>query len=79
MNQSRNWWVKWLLGVLLWFLFDLFMEAVVFETLGWNGTTKNDWFFILWWTLLFFWFLYGLKRLFRLYKVKNKFFGFVYL
>jgi len=66
MNQSRNWWVKWLLGVLLWFLFDLFMEAVVFEALGWNGTTKNDWFFILWWILLFFWFLYGLKRLFRL-------------
>ena len=65
MNQSRNWFVKWLLGVLLWFLFDLFMEAVVFEALEWNGTTKNDWFFILWWIVLFFWSLYGLKKIFR--------------
>jgi hypothetical protein len=65
MNQSRNWLVKWLLCVLLWFLFDLFMEAVVFEALEWNGTTKNDWFFILWWIVLFFWSLYCLKKIFR--------------
>ena len=65
MNQSRDWFVKWPLGVLLWFLFDLFMEAVVFEALEWNGTTKNDWFFILWWIVLFFWSLYGLKKIFR--------------
>ena len=64
-NQSKNWLIKWLLGVLLWFLFDLFMEAVVFEALDWNGTTKNDWFFILWWIVLFFWFLYGLRKVFR--------------
>lgn len=65
MNQRRNWLIKWLLGVLLWFLFDLFMEAVVFEALEWNGTTKNDWFFILWWIVFFFWLLYGLKKIFR--------------
>ena len=65
MNQSRNWLIKWLLGVLLWFLFDLFMEAVVFEALEWNGTTKNDWFFILWWIVFFFWLLYGIKKTFR--------------
>jgi hypothetical protein len=65
MNQSRNWLIKWLLGVLLWFLFDLFMEAVVFEALEWNGTTKNDWFFILWWSVFFFWLLYGIKKIFR--------------
>lgn len=65
MNQSRNWLIIWLLGVLLWFLFDLFMEAVVFEALEWNGTTKNDWFFILWWIVFFFWLLYGLKKIFR--------------
>jgi len=65
MNKSRNWLIKWLLGVLLWFLFDLFMEAVVFEALEWNDTTKNDWFFILWWSVFFFWFLYGLKKIFR--------------
>lgn len=66
MNQSRNWLIKWLLGVLLWFLFDLLMEAVVFEALEWNGTTKNDWFFILWWIVFFFWLLYGLKKIFRI-------------
>jgi hypothetical protein len=65
MNQSRNWLIIWLLGVLLWFLFDLFMEAVVFEALEWNGTTKNDWFFILWWIVFLFWLLYGLKKIFR--------------
>jgi hypothetical protein len=65
MNQSRNWLFKSLFGVLLWFLFDLFMEAVVFEVLGWNGTTKNNWFFILWWIVLFFWLLYGLRKIFR--------------
>lgn len=65
MNQSRKWIVKWFLGFLLWFVFDLFMEAVVFEALGWNGTTKNDWFFILWWIAVFLWFLYGLRKIFR--------------
>ena len=65
MNQSRKWIVKWFLGFLLWFVFDLFMEAVVFEALGWNGTTKNDWFFILWWIVFFLWFLYGLRKTFR--------------
>lgn len=65
MNQSRKWLIKWLLGVLLLFLFDLFMEAVVFEVLEWNGTTKNDWFFILWWIVFFFWLLYGIKKIFR--------------
>lgn len=65
MNQSRKWIVKWFLGFLLWFAFDLFMETVVFEALGWNGTTKNDWFFILWWIGVFLWLIYGIRRIFR--------------
>lgn len=65
MNQSRKWIVKWFLGFLLWFVFDFFMEAVVFEALGWNGTTKNDWFFILWWIAVLLWLIYGLRRIFR--------------
>ena len=48
----------------LWFAFDLFMEGVVFEYLQWNGTTKNDWFFILWWNLSGLWTLYCGKRFF---------------
>jgi hypothetical protein len=55
------------------------VEAVVFEALEWNGTTKNDWFFILWWIVFFFWLLYALKKIFRFLKTKSKSFGFVYL
>ena len=63
MNQSRKWIAKWFLSFLLWFVFDLLMEAVVFEALGWNGTSKNDWFFMLWWIGTFFWLCYGAKKL----------------
>jgi len=63
MNQSRKWIAKWFLSFLLWFVFDLLMEAVVFEAIGWNGTTKNDWFFMLWWMVTCFWLCYGVKRL----------------
>jgi len=38
---------------------------VVFEALGWNGTTKNDWFFILWWIGVFLWLIYGIRKIFR--------------
>ena len=56
--------VLWGSGLFLWFAFDLFMEGVVFDYLQWNGTTKNDWFFILWWMLSGLWTLYCLKRFF---------------
>ena len=45
----------WLLGLLILFAIDLFAELVVFEWLEWNGTTKNDWFFMLWWVLVALW------------------------
>nr|ADI19297.1 hypothetical protein [uncultured Marinimicrobia bacterium HF0500_01L02] len=44
--------------------FDLFMEGIVFEWLEWNGTTKNDWFFVLWWGVVVVWFLYGTYTLY---------------
>jgi hypothetical protein len=44
---------------------DFFAEAFVFEWLQWNGTTKNDWFFMLWWLLVFTWFIYGAKKIFQ--------------
>ena len=50
--------------------FDLFMEGIVFSRLEWNGTTKNDWFFALWWGIVAIWFLYGIKILHE--KMKNK-------
>lgn len=34
---------------------DLFAEFYVFEWLQWNGTDKNDWFFMLWWMVVLLW------------------------
>ena len=49
----------WVFGFFAWFSFDLFVEAHVFEWLQWNGTEKNDWFFILWWGGVAVWLIYG--------------------
>jgi len=54
-----------ILGFFVLLSFDLFMEGIVFELLEWNGTTKNDWFFVLWWGFVVVWFLYGIIMLYR--------------
>jgi len=56
---------NWLLVFLGFVALDLFAEAIIFEWLQWNGTTKNDWFFILWWLVVFAWFIYGARKIFR--------------
>ena len=56
----------WILGFVGLFVFDLFIEGVVFEWLEWNGTAKNDWFFMVCWGLVLAWFLYGI------YSLRNK-------
>ena len=53
----------WILGFVGLFIFDLFIEGVVFEWLEWNGTAKNDWFFMVGWGLVLAWFLYGIISL----------------
>jgi hypothetical protein len=55
----------WLLGFIALLVFDLLMELFVFEWLNWNGTDKNDWFFMLWWCVVPVWFLYGTMQLFK--------------
>ncbi len=57
--------LSWICGFFVLLAFDLFVEAVVFEWLEWNGTTKNDWFFVLWWVAVFFWLLYGVRRFYK--------------
>ena len=57
---------NWFLVFIGLIILDLFAEAVVFEWLQWNGTAKNDWFFMLWWLLVFAWFIYGANKIFRL-------------
>jgi len=37
----------------------------VFEWLKWNGTSKNDWFFMLWWIAVLLWFVVGGWRIIR--------------
>ena len=57
--------INWLLVLIGLISLDFFAEAFVFEWLQWNGTTKNDWFFMLWWLLVFAWFIYGAKKIFQ--------------
>jgi hypothetical protein len=44
---------------------DLFAETIIFEWLQWNETTKNDWFFIIWWFAVFAWYFLGAKKIFQ--------------
>ena len=57
--------IAWLLGLFALLAVVLFAQAVVFEWLQWNGTTKNDWFFMLWWAVVLLWFVIGARKLFR--------------
>ena len=50
---------------------DLLMEGLVFG-LEWNGTTKNDWFFALWWGFVVVWFIFGIKTVTKSYKKVTK-------
>ena len=47
--------VRWVTGIAALLVIDIIAEALVFEWLAWNGTTKNDWFFMLWWVVVLAW------------------------
>ena len=55
--------LRWCLGAALLLIIDIFAEAVVFEWLQWNGTTKNDWFFLLWWLIVAGWTVFSARRI----------------
>ena len=57
--NTRNVFLAWLFGFFALLSFDLFVEGFVFEWFAWNGTEKNDWFFMLWWVALAVWFFHG--------------------
>ena len=61
--------LMWVFGFFVLLSFDLFIEGFVFEWLEWNGTTKNDWFFALWWGFVVVWFIYGIVILYRKIKL----------
>jgi hypothetical protein len=50
--------VRWVVGVAVLLAIDIVAEALAFEWLAWNGTTKNDWFFVLWWLAVLAWTVY---------------------
>ena len=57
--------LRWCLGAAFLLIIDVFAEAVVFEWLQWNGTTKNDWFFLLWWLIVAGWTVFSARRIWR--------------
>jgi len=63
--KTVHFFLIWVFGFFVLFSFDLFMEGIVFEWLEWNGTEKNDWFFVLWWGVVVVWFLYGVAHLYE--------------
>ena len=62
---NTNFFLIWVFGFFVLLSFDLFMEGIVFEWLDWNGTSKNDWFFALWWGFVVIWLLYGIINLYK--------------
>ncbi|MDG2460448.1 MAG: hypothetical protein P8M73_06180 [Luminiphilus sp.] len=53
-------------GFFVLLMIDLFAEFYIFEWLQWNGTNKNDWFFMLWWLVVLAWIISCGVRLPRL-------------
>jgi len=64
-DRTRNVFLTWVFGFFVVLSFDLFVEGFVFEWLAWNGTDKNDWFFMLWWGVVAVWFFHGLFTLYE--------------
>ena len=52
MSYEELRWVDGLAGLLA---VDLLAEFFVLGWLEWNGTDKNDWFFMLWWSVVLIW------------------------
>lgn len=69
--KTLRFFLTWVFGFFVLLSFDLFMEGIVFEWLEWNGTTKNDWFFALWWGAVAVWFLYGIAMLSKKWSSKR--------
>ena len=55
--------VRWVTGIAALLVIDIIAEALVFEWLAWNGTTKNDWFFMLWWAVVLAWTIHCALRI----------------
>ena len=65
---NTNFFLSWIFGFFVLLSFDLFVEGIIFEYLEWNGTTKNDWFFALWWGLVVTWLLYEIIIVYEMLK-----------
>jgi len=63
--SNLHFFLIWIFGFFVLLSFDLFVEGFIFEWLEWNGTNKNDWFFVLWWGVAVVWFLKGSITLYQ--------------
>jgi len=70
--SNFNLFLIWVFGFFLLLSFDLFVESFVFEWLDWNGTSKNDWFFVLWWGVVVVWFFKGFESFYQRFKNDQK-------
>jgi len=70
--KLSNFVLLWVFGFFSLLSFDLFLEAFVFEWLSWNGTNKNDWFFVLWWGFVVVWALYGCLKFYSAWSRPNQ-------
>ena len=61
LKQNPNFIIIYTFGFIVLFSFISFMKHVVFELLEWNGTDKNNWFYILWWGLVLLWSVFGIQ------------------
>ena len=71
---NLNFFLVWVFGFFVLLSFDLFVEGFVFEWLEWNGTNKNDWFFVLWWGssyLVFEWFNFFVSKTKKIMNMKT--------
>ena len=59
---------RWVTGIAALLVIDIIAEALVFEWLAWNGTTKNDWFFMLWWVVVLTWTIHCALRIWQSFK-----------
>ena len=60
--------VRWVTGIAALLVIDIIAEALVFEWLAWNGTTKNVWFFMLWWVVVLTWTIHCALRIWQSFK-----------
>ncbi len=62
-GQNKKKLLKWGLGFLSLFLFNVLVESIVLPALDLDNTPKNDLYFQAWWACIVLWLFFGLRLL----------------